>query len=64
MTLNVIKRAVPVLALMLAVGASACHRYERPAPTVSRAPALWKGYNSNKGITDAKCSIISDCILS
>ena len=39
MTLNVFKRVLPAAALVLAVGASACHRYERPAPTVSRAPA-------------------------
>ena len=39
MTLNVFKQVLPAAALVLAVGASACHRYERPAPTVSRAPA-------------------------
>lgn len=47
MTLNVVKRAVPVLALVLAVGASACHRYERPSPTVSRAPAASLGEARN-----------------
>ena len=52
MTLNVFKRAVPALVLMLAVGASACHRSERPAPTVSRAPSA--SFNDARDMPIAK----------